>query len=141
MVAKITRFFAKAQASSSVPKSNEEDDFVETEQSSIMLSRAEQYLHLIELALTGMAIPISTVKCERGFSTQNRIKRNRLKTARLDILMRLSEEGPPVGEMEYDRPAKIWSEAKERRLFTTKKNNYFYIHVIINQLYTTIYYN
>ena len=90
----------------------------------ICKNHTEQYPHLIELALTCMAIPISTAKCERGFSTQNRIKtklRNRLKTARLDILMRLSEEGPPVGEMDYDRPAKIWSEAKERRLFTTKK--------------------
>ena len=53
--------------------------------------------HLIKLTHACMAIPITTATCERGFSTQNRIKtkiRNCLKTKSLDILMRLSEEGP-----------------------------------------------
>ena len=90
----------------------------------ICRSHKEQYPHLIKLAHACMAIPITTATCERGFSTQNRIKtkiRNRLKTKSLDILMRLSEEGPPVNEMDYNRPAKIWYEAKERRLFKGKK--------------------
>ena len=43
------------------------------------------------------AIPVSTADCERGFSTVKGIKtapRNRLKTETLDMLIRISSEGP-----------------------------------------------
>lgn len=84
----------------------------------------DQYPFLIKLAHACLAIPVSTATCERGFSTQNRIKnklRNRMQTKRLDILMRITEEGPDVNEFDFDRSAKLWCEKKERRLFRPKK--------------------
>jgi len=44
---------------------------------------------------------LSTAVCERGFSTQNRIKsnrRNRLGEKQLEILTRISEQGPDFKE-------------------------------------------
>lgn len=75
----------------------------------------ERFPYLIKLAHACMAVPVATATCERGFSTQNRIKTKRLKTKRLDVLMRIVEEGPSVDKFDYNRPAKIWCEMKERR--------------------------
>ena len=78
----------------------------------------EQFPHLIQLAHACMAIPVTSATCERGFSTQNRIKtkhRNRMKTKRLDVLMRISEEGPPIDNYDFSRSAKKWIEMKETK--------------------------
>ena len=56
----------------------------------------EEVSTMLAIAIT---LPASTAGCERGFSTQNRLKtklRNRLLEGKLDILMRLSIEGPSV---------------------------------------------
>lgn len=82
----------------------------------------EQFPHLIK-CLYGCPYLYSHLR-EGCFSTQNRIKtklRNRLKVKCLDILMRISE-GPAVEKLDYSRPAKIWCEKKEHRLFMTKRN-------------------
>lgn len=53
----------------------------------------EHFPALITLAKACFIVPVSTAQCERGFSTQNRIKsklRNRLKAKHLDILLRIS---------------------------------------------------
>ncbi|KAG8571415.1 hypothetical protein GDO81_011636 [Engystomops pustulosus] len=50
-------------------------------------------------ASVALILPLSTACCERGFSTQNRIKsskRSRLGDKHLEALSRISEEGPSV---------------------------------------------
>ena len=44
-----------------------------------------------------------------------------MKTKRLDVLMRISEEGPPIDNYDFSRSAKKWIEMKERRLFKPSK--------------------
>ncbi|KAI8490494.1 hypothetical protein Bbelb_317620 [Branchiostoma belcheri] len=57
----------------------------------------ELFPNMLKLATVGRLLPMHTADCERGFSTQNRIKtrlRNSLSVKRLDILMRISINGP-----------------------------------------------
>ena len=79
----------------------------------------DQFPCLLKLAHACLTLPVSTVCCERGFSTQNRIKtklRNRMKVRRLDALMRISEEGPPVKDLDFSKPIEMWCRAKDRRI-------------------------
>ena len=72
------------------------------------------FFQLIQLIY---CIPFSSVECERGFSKQNQIKtknRNLLKTETLDMLMRVSLEGPESFKFNYDRAYTIWSNQKRR---------------------------
>ena len=49
----------------------------------------------------------------------NRIKtdlRNRLKTVTLDNLMRISIEGPPLSDFNFEKAADIWGGMRNRRL-------------------------
>ena len=91
-----------------------------------MVSRfhKDQYLFLIKLAHACLAVPLSTA-CERRFSTQNRTKnklRNRMQTKHLDIVMRITEEGPDVNKFDFNYAVKVWwFEKKERRLSQLKK--------------------
>ena len=55
------------------------------------------YPSFSKLSAMALVLPVSTADCERGFSTLKRIKtapRNRLKTETLDMLIRISSEGP-----------------------------------------------
>ena len=73
-------------------------------------------LHIIELLLI---TPFTNAKLERVFSRMNRIKtdsRNRLGQERLEIQLRVGEEGVPVQEFEPDRFIQIWYEEKVRRM-------------------------
>lgn len=79
----------------------------------------DQFPCLLKLAHACLTLPVSTVCCERGFSTQNRIKtklRNRMKMRRLDVLMRISEEGPPVKDLDFSKPIEMWCKLKDRRI-------------------------
>ena len=61
---------------------------------------------LLKLAVLCLVTPLSTATCERGFTTQNRIKtklRNRLQSKRLDILLRISEEGPNISDFNFEQ--------------------------------------
>ena len=72
------------------------------------------FFQLIQLIY---CIPFSSVECKRGFSKQNQIKtknRNLLKTETLDMLMRVSLEGPESSKFNYDRAYTIWSNQKRR---------------------------
>ena len=63
--------------------------------------------------------PVITAECERAFSSMKRIKtslRNRLKTPTLDCLMRISIEGPPSTDFNFDKAADIWGGMRNRRL-------------------------
>ena len=79
------------------------------------------FLELIKLVAASLVIPVSNVDCERGFSTQNRIKNklcNRLKTNRLNHLMRITIEGPPIDLFNFTRTFDIWKNDKRRRILS-----------------------
>ena len=60
---------------------------------------SEEMPHLLLVIQSCLVIPMSTAKCERRFSTRNRIKtklRTQLNNKSLVDLMRISEDGPPL---------------------------------------------
>jgi hypothetical protein len=78
------------------------------------------FLNIIKLIQIVYCIPFSSVKCERGFSRQNKIKtknRNSLATNILDMLMRIFLEGPESKEFNYSHAYTIWSSQKRRTGF------------------------
>ncbi|XP_053377704.1 zinc finger protein 862-like [Mercenaria mercenaria] len=67
-----------------------------------------------------VVLPMSSVQCERGFSTQNRIKsklRTSMNNKTLDNLMRISEEGPDIIKFDFSRALKKWKSEKKRKLY------------------------
>ena len=77
------------------------------------------YPTLSLLASITLTLPLSTADCERGFSTMNRIKtdsRNRLKTITLDMLIRLSTEGPSLDSFHFDAALSMWAQKTNRRI-------------------------
>ena len=79
----------------------------------------DMFSQLAKLAAIGVLIPVSTAECERAFSTMNRIKtdlRNHLKTSSLDCLMRISIEGPPIAQFNFERAVDIWVGIHKRRI-------------------------
>ncbi len=86
----------------------------------VVSKHGQSFPEFVKLAAACLVIPVSTVDCERGFSTQNRIKtklRNRLKTNRLDQLMRIKIEGPPIREFDFTKAMEMWAHSKTRRIF------------------------
>jgi hypothetical protein len=74
---------------------------------------------LWQLAVIAMSLPVSTVDCERGFSTMKRIKtrlRSSLRQETLDQLMRISELGPPQDQVDWSAVLKIWNSQRQRKL-------------------------
>ena len=62
--------------------------------------------NIIRLIKIIYSISFSSVDCENGFSVQNLIKsklHNSLSTKTLDMLMRLSIEGPESKDFDYDK--------------------------------------
>ena len=73
--------------------------------------------NIIKLIQIIYCIPFSSVECERGFSRQNKIKtknRNLLATDTLDMLMRISLEGPESSKFDYNHAYVVWSNQKRR---------------------------
>ena len=67
-----------------------------------------------------VVIPVSSVPCERGFSTQNRIKsrfRTTMVSSTLNDLMRLSESGPDRENFDFGRALTVWKNAKKRKFY------------------------
>ena len=63
----------------------------------------DSFPNLLKLAAVALTLPIHTADCERGFSLQNNLKncqRNRLLPERLDTLMVILAEGPPLQEFQ-----------------------------------------
>ena len=78
--------------------------------------------NLMKLATIGLLLPMSTVDCERGFSTLSRVKtklRNRLSNRILNYLLTISMEGPPPSEFPYDDACDIWARMRNRRIQVT----------------------
>ena len=82
-------------------------------------SLRDMFPQLIKLSTVAALVPVSTAECERAFSAMKRIKtelRNRLKSSTLDHLMRISIEGPPLSDFNFERAADIWGGMRNRRL-------------------------
>ena len=73
-------------------------------------------LHVFEIMLI---VPFTNAKVERLFSRMNRVKtdiRNRLSRRRLDVCLRVSEEGPDVAGFDPDPVIDKWFVDKTCRL-------------------------
>lgn len=67
-----------------------------------------------------MVIPVTSVQCEHGFSTQNRIKNNfktKLKNKLLDELMRISEDGLSMRQFDFHHALQKWKSMKIRKFY------------------------
>ena len=78
------------------------------------------YPNTSKLAQIGLLLPISTVDCERAFSTMRRIEsrlRSEMSNATLNHCMRISFEGPCMEEFDFNTAIETWSNLKKRRIF------------------------
>ncbi|XP_061192620.1 uncharacterized protein C17orf113-like [Saccostrea echinata] len=76
--------------------------------------------NLIKLVQCCTLLPVNSATCERGFSTQNRIKsrlRTNLNNNSVNDLMRISEDGPSIENFDFAKALKIWKDEKKRKLF------------------------
>ena len=73
--------------------------------------------NLFKLAAIGLLLPMSTVDCERGFSTLSCVKtdlRNRLSNRILNHFLMILMEGPLPADFPYDIACDIWGEMQNR---------------------------
>lgn len=88
----------------------------------VLSNQAGVFTEMEKLITIALVIPTASVSCERGFSTQNRIKtrfRNSLNT-NLTNLMLISELGPPQEQFDFNRALIKWKEMKQRRQRTER---------------------
>ena len=67
-----------------------------------------------------LIIPVSSAPCERGFSATNRIKtklRNHLQISTVDTLLRISVEGPPIGQFDFSHALDKYKHSRQHRIF------------------------
>ncbi|XP_062332851.1 zinc finger protein 862-like [Osmerus eperlanus] len=77
----------------------------------------EIYPSLSKLAAIALMMPISSVNCERDFSTMNRVKtdlRNRLQGEHLAACMLLSINGPPLSQFPYNQALELFFQKKRK---------------------------
>ena len=75
--------------------------------------------NLTKLAAIGLLLPMSSVDCEKGFSTLSRVKtdlRNRLNNKNLNHLLMISIEGPNPSDFPFDTACDKWAAMKNRRI-------------------------
>ncbi|KAK7880350.1 hypothetical protein WMY93_033006 [Mugilogobius chulae] len=75
------------------------------------------YPGMSQLAAIALTVPISSVNCERDFSTMNRVKtdlRNRLQGDHLAACMLLSINGPPSAQFPYQRALELFFSKKRK---------------------------
>lgn len=71
-----------------------------------------------ELCKIALCMAVTSVECERTFSTQNRLKskyRASLVTLRVDTLMKISMCGPSLSDFDPTKSVKLWIAKKKRR--------------------------
>jgi len=82
-------------------------------------SSALSYPRMRQLAHLALIIPVATADCERGFSTQNRVKtddRSSLSQQKLNDLMRISMHGPDLELFDWEAGLRAFKEFKKRRV-------------------------
>ena len=75
---------------------------------------------------------MSTADCERGFAVLKRIKtapRNRFKTQTLDMLIRISSEGPELNDFDFEHAATVWASKRNRYNVSSSSSLYNYVTV------------
>ena len=73
--------------------------------------------NLAKLAAIGLLLPLSSVDCERGFSTPSRVEtdlRNRLSSRILNRLLVIAIEGLSPTAYPYDQVCDLWSSWRNR---------------------------
>ena len=78
------------------------------------------YPKFVKLAQVCLTLPISTADCERAFSIMHRIKtrlRSEMCNSTLNHCMRISMEGPPLQQFNFNAAVDAWSTLKNRRIF------------------------
>ena len=71
--------------------------------------------------------PFTNAKLERMFSTMNRVKtdfRNKLSRERLEMCLRISEEGEKIEDFDPNESIKVWYNQKVRRISVAKPHKY-----------------
>ena len=79
------------------------------------------YPNFAKLAEVCLTLPIHTADCERAFSTMRRVKsrlRSELTNNTLNHCMRISIEGPPLEEFNFDKAVEMWSQLKQRLIMS-----------------------
>ena len=85
----------------------------------IASNHGDLFPNLITLANIALVFPVHTADVERGFSVQNSIKtdlRNRISSERLNTLMTIRVEGPPLEQFDYAKALKVFRDAKKRKV-------------------------
>ena len=97
--------------------------------SKIIKEECKKIIHIFGIMLI---VPFTNAKVERIFSKMNRVKtdlRNRLSRARLDVFLRVGEEGPSIEKFNADPVIDLWFNDRVRRLnagphnYKRKQNN------------------
>ncbi|KAK3084326.1 hypothetical protein FSP39_011612 [Pinctada imbricata] len=84
------------------------------------MTYSEVMPNMAKLLKCCIVLPVSSAQCERGFSTQNRIKsrlRTTLNNASINDLMRISEDGSHTDSFDFKMALKMWKEEKNRKIF------------------------
>ena len=77
------------------------------------------YPNFSKLAQIFLKLPVSTADCERAFSAMKRIKtglRSQMTNKTLNHCMRVSMEGLPLVDFDFDSCIHSWSQLKNRRI-------------------------
>ena len=84
------------------------------------LEYEEMMPNIVKLVQCCTLLRVNSATCERGFSTQNRIKcrlRTNLNNDSINDLMRISEDGSSVENFDFAKALKILKDEKKRKLF------------------------
>ena len=79
----------------------------------------DAFPQLSQLASIALILPMTTAEGERCFSTMKRVKtdlRNRMGEELLEHLMRISIEGPPLTQMNFESAVDVFAAMRARRL-------------------------
>ena len=83
----------------------------------IFINYYEILPNLVRLLELAILIPISSVPCERGFSTQNRILsrfRTSMSNKTLNDRMMISENGPHINSVDFEEALKEETDEAEK---------------------------
>ena len=87
----------------------------------MILGHHESFPNIAVLAKVALALPVSTIEVERGFSQQNLIKtrtRTRLLPQNLDLLMKIVIKGLSINEMDFGTACELRGENVSRKCIT-----------------------
>ena len=87
----------------------------------------EEFPNILLLVELVFCFPVSTAKVERLFSHMKRVvssKRSSLGTDRVESLLRIGQDGPPLKEFDANEAMELWGRSKRRRPGQKLKRQY-----------------